>query len=134
MMFLTASGKYKMLRTICFVYLLMLLASWLIDSFSAGYTNWPIIVITAIAIFIWWWRNVIADIIAGWILTMLSGYMLLAVSSDFIKHMTGERRVGHPGQYFGFGYGLFGLAFIAAIAVILCGLRQRNSFVRNGQP
>ena len=118
------------IRSISYLYFLGIVAFWLTDSFSAGHMNWPIIIIGSLLLLQLIFRIPTADLMLGIIMGLLSFYMVLAVTSDLIDHFNGSKPVKTVAVYFGFGYGIFGSALVAAIALLY--VYEKKKKITNG--
>jgi hypothetical protein len=110
--------RLNILRTICYAFLLLVCMAWIIDTGFPEFINWPIIIIGSLLLVQMIFRIPGADLVLGILLTMLSFYMLLAVTSDLIDHFNGTKPVSTFGYYFGFGYGIFGVSFAMAVTIL----------------
>jgi hypothetical protein len=121
-----AKKMLRILRTLSYCYILAIAAFWIWDSYAAGYLNWFIISIAAVIIGVALFQKRMLDIFFGIALFLLNNYMLLAVTSDLVHHLDRTKHVSRPWTYFGFGYGMFGLAAVAALLIVFAGYRLRQ--------
>ncbi len=68
----------------------------------------------------------IVYLIFGILSFVLFGYLILAVVSDHLKHVYGERRVSNPYEYFIFGYLLTVSSTVFAYLFIYIGVNVKN--------
>jgi len=113
--------RLNIIRVICYLYFLVPCIIWIVDNYSVGYINWPIIILTALVVLQIIFRVNKVDLVLGILLSILSFYMVLAVTSDLVDHFNGTKRFNDMAnfrRYFAFGYGIFGTAFLSALTIL----------------
>ena len=104
------SKALNITRLITLLFFMALLAGWVYNGrlSSLPYVLIPVSIFT-VAIFV---KSKVLDKAIGYVMATGSAYMLIAVSSHLPKV---ERVTEKTIKFFGFGYGIFGLCFIAAL-------------------
>jgi len=106
------------IRIASLLYFLLLVIYIIMDTNKTDFINWPFISIAFMLVVQMIFNFKIGDQITGGIFAIISSYMMLAVTSDLIDHFNGSKPVSTFWSYFGFGYGIFGLALICSILLI----------------
>lgn len=120
------SNILQILRHTGYIAIILLCAYWFLDNYFAGYTNWFIAAIGICSLIQLLFRFRYVDVILGYILSLLSAYMVLAVLSDFADYLRGAD-YKTPLMYFGFGFGIFISATLLSICIIAAHYKKVKS-------
>ncbi len=120
-------SRLDIIRKVCYLYYFVYVIFALADNNfgPVGYT----ITIALGLIFIMQLisRGNKADLGIGVLFTMISFYLMLAVTSDLADYYNGSKPVKNFAEYFGFGYGIFGSATAASLIIIYCYYARRRA-------
>lgn len=115
------------MRMASLLYFVLLVTYIIIDTNNGDQINWPFMIIGFLLIIQLIINFRIGDVLAGGIFAVISCYMMMAVTSDLIDHFNGSKPVSTFWSYFGFGYGIFGTAFVSSILLLYSdSARKRN--------
>lgn len=120
-------SRLDITRKVCYLYYFMYVVLALADN-NFGPVGYAItIALGALFVAQFISKGNKVDIAVGILFTMISFYLILAVTSDLIDYYNGSKPVRNFAEYFGFGYGIFGSATAASLIVIYCYYARRRS-------
>ena len=123
--------RLNLFRWLSYAYLILICLYWLIDNGFPEHINWPILITGILLLMQIFIKVPLVDGVLGFILGLLSIYMVIAVTGDLIKHLNGTRIVPTFGIYFGYGYSVFTLTMLCAITIIYAHIAKQKILENN---